>query len=576
MGLSIAIAGGVTMMTLLVVFGLLSVMMVQLHVETTSGTEAFDNNNKILKTDIRISGVNASSGSKLINFTLTNDGSQKLWNYDEFDVLLTYDANVLGSKKRVTEQFTYNATAFSVSNGIEGIDPDFDVQRGCNVIASGNFNVTLTPGVDYSIPAGEAFVRIINTRLTGNGPTTGNLVNQDVNDFTAFVGYASDFTNEINFTRTNNPGGALDTRVCWELIDYQGLPDGPNAIHVLDRNFITYTTTSLTATGPSPAISPMDDNDVVVFITGQAGDDNSQFDWNNAMSTSEWLGVTDQPQFTRGQADGSEDTNELSYAVVEFTGPNWIIQRVEHNYGGTALETENAPATFNQIGKLNKAFLHTQHRTGTGLDDLHEMGEEAWLSGVDEISFDLEDSADAPYSDYYTVAWIIENIQNKGGPMNVQHLSGSRASGGGAEDIFTETIPTPVNLIDSTSIIGENSISTGAGNSYPRGALALELTDTDEVTIYRADTGQTQDYRFSVVEWPQSTKCVNGSSDIIEVNEWTFNCIKFDYFEAGIVNPLESPEILAKLQYPVFATGLLEISISTDNGITTNSTTIVS
>ena len=112
------------------------------------------------------------------------------------------------------------------------------------------------------------------------------------------------------------------------------------------------------------------------------------------------------------------------------------------------------------------------------------MGEEAWISDVDEISFDLENTANAPYTDYYTVAWIIENTQSIGGPMNVQHLSGSRAAGGGAEDIFTETIPNPVALLASTSVIGENGISGGAGNSYPRGALALELTDTDEVTIW--------------------------------------------------------------------------------------------
>jgi len=562
-------------MTIMMIFVVVSVMVFQLQVETTASSQAFDNNDEITKTSISISGINYTVGSNLVNFTLTNKGSEKLWNYDEFDILVTYDADISGTKTTRTEQFTYNTTAFAVSIAMGSVSPDFNVQRGCSIIAAGNFNVTLTPGIDYTEPTGEAFVRIVNTRLTGNGPTTGNLVNQDVNDFSAFVGYASDFTNEINFTRVANPGGALNTRVCWELIDYRGLSDGPNAIRVLDRNFITYASSALTATAPSPPVPTTNGNDVVVFITGQAGDDSSQFDWNNAMSTSEWLGGTEQPRFTREQADGSQDTNDLSYAVVEFIGSNWIIQRVEHNYGGVGPppETETPVTTVNA---LNKAFLHTQHRTGTGLDDLHEMGEEAWISDVDEISFDLENTANAPYTDYYTVAWIIENTQNIGGAMNVQHLLGSRSAGGGAEDIFTETIPNPVALLASTSVIGENGISGGAGNSYPRGALALELTDTDEVTIYRADTGQPNNYRFSVVEWPGSTACTGGTSDIIEINEWTINCIKFDYFEPDVVNPNESPEILTKLQYPLFTNGLLNISVSTDKGITVNQTTTVS
>lgn len=571
MGLSVAISGGIIMMTMMIIFGVFAVMLFDIQIETTSKSQVFNNNNKISKTGISISGINSTIGSNLVNFTLTNQGSEKLWNYDDFNVLVTYDADIAGSKTRVTEKFNYNATAFEISNSIESLSPDFYIQRGCNIIAAGNFNVTLSPGIDYTVPTGEAFVRIVNTRLTGNGPTTGNINNQDVNDFSAFVGYASDFSNEINFTRPNNPGGALDTRVCWELIDYRGLPDGPNAIRVLDRNFITYTSSSLTATGPASSTSPIDENDVVVFITGQSGDDSSQFDWNNAMSTSEWLDLTDQPQFTRGQADGSEDSNDLSYAILEFNGLNWKVQRVEHNYSGVGPPPETESITA--VSSISKAFLHTQHRTGNNLDDLHEMGEEAWLSDVDEISFDLEDSAEAPYTDYYTVAWVIENTQNKGGPMNVQHLSGSRAAGGAGEDIFTEIIPTPVSLIDSTSIIGENGISGGAGNSYPRGALALELTDTDEVTIYRADTGQSNDYRFSVVEWPQSTACSGGTSKIIEINEWTINCIKFDYFEPKVINPYESSELLTKLQYPVFVNGLLEISVSTDKGITVKQTT---
>ena len=50
--------------------------------------------------------------------------------------------------------------------------------------------------------------------------------------------------------------------------------------------------------------------------------------------------------------------------------------------------------------------------------------------------------------------------------------------------------------------MGENTRSTGANTDYPSGAIALQLSGLDEVTLYRSDNGETQNFRFSVVEWP--------------------------------------------------------------------------
>ena len=559
-------------MTIMMIFVVVSVIAYQIQVETTASSYAFDNNDEITKTDISISGINASSGSKLVNFTMTNVGSEKLWNYDDFDILITYDANILGKRTPQTEQFTYNALAFEISTGKEGDSPDFNVQRGCTTIPDGNFDGTLNAGVDYVAPTGEAFVRIVNTRLTGNGNDSGyNNPWAVIEDFGAFVRVV-DFPTQIIFTRNANPV-AEDTQVCYEIIDYVGLPDSDNAIQVLDQNFVTYTTGLTAVSGPS--VTPTDDADVVVFITGQAGEENISTQWGETLSTASWDDVNDQAVFTRGEASGSEDDNDLSYAIVEFTGINWKIQRFQHTYIGTAPEIQN----ITPLGSLSKAFLHTQHSSGTdtGLDT---QGEEAWLSATDEITFDLETNAN--FGGVVTVAWVIENLQNSGTIMNSQHLSGSRAANFPCQplacepDTWTETIPTPVLSTTNTAIMGENNRSFGGGIAYPRGAIALELTADDTITLTRTDTGQNQNYRFSVVEFPHTVKCIKGTSNNIAVNEWTINCIKFDYFEPDVVNPNESPEILTKLQYPLFTNGLLNISVSTDKGITVNQTTTVS
>ena len=78
------------MVTIMLIFGVLAVLLYEVQVETISGSQAFDNNDEISKTDIKILDVNASSSSSTMNFTFTNVGSEKLWNYDDFDILVTF------------------------------------------------------------------------------------------------------------------------------------------------------------------------------------------------------------------------------------------------------------------------------------------------------------------------------------------------------------------------------------------------------------------------------------------------------------------------------------------------------
>ncbi len=88
----------------------------------------------------------------------------------------------------------------------------------------------------------------------------------------------------------------------------------------------------------------------------------------------------------------------------------------------------------------------------------------------------------------------------------------------------------------------------------------------DNVEWYRGRDGQAGDFAMQVIQFPQSEWCIGGTSTIISINEWTIDCITYDYLDPGIVNPNEAPEVLTKLQHPIFANGFLQITISTDNG----------
>jgi len=320
LGLSIAIAGGITIFTIIVIFSTIFIASEKIHEEGLAGTLIFENDDEILKTKLEIYGLNATVSSNLVNFTLKNVGIEKLWKYDEFDFIITYDADIGGIPTRVTEQLAYNPTAFAISPAVATETEDFKIQNGCTTIVAAAFSRTLTAGADYDAPSGEAFVRITNTRLTGNGVTAGG-GNQIVDDFTAYISDASDLTTQIVFTRDSNPG--TDTRICYEIIEYIGIPGAENSFVVLDQNSVSYTAGSLTVSGTTIPSGATDDDDVVVFITGQAGNNPTFLDWNQAMSIADWNRDYNQPEFRRGEAAVIPNDNDISYAVVEFTGSNW-------------------------------------------------------------------------------------------------------------------------------------------------------------------------------------------------------------------------------------------------------------
>ena len=579
MGLSVAIAGGITIFTIIVIFSTIFIASEKIHEEGLAGTLIFENDDEISKTKLEIYGLNATVGSNLVNFTLKNVGIEKLWKYDEFDFFITYDADIGGIPTRINEKLNYNEAAFVASPATSIETSEFYIQRDCLTIPNGVLTTTLTAGVDYDAPTGEAFVRLTNTRLTGGGHTDDSNDDQSVQEFTVMISDASDLTNQIVFERVFGPA-AVDTGFCIEIIEFRGFFDSPNAIKVLDRNEVTYPTSSLTVSGPSVIPTDLSGSDVVVFITGQMGHDTVSSDWNNALSIAEWDSVNNEPDFKRGQADGSLDQNLISYAVVEFTGSNWKIQRYEHTVtvDGVQVDIDFDSVGLEELSDISNAFLHTQHSATDDTPD--ELGAEVWISADDTLSIFAEGSGS---STRVIGIWIIENRQGQGVRLNSQHFSHEYVN---TNDILRVlNAPADFVAVDSmktASIFGENARSTGGVTRYPTGSIGITLFDVDDIRLLRSDNnggggeqGQDQRIRFSLVEYPRPEKCVGGDSGLIAINEWTFSCITYDHFDPGIINTGESSEILGKIEYPIFANGLLEIILVTDNGKALNKTMTV-
>ncbi len=406
---------------------------------------------------------------------------------------------------RQTIDAGYETTyCFRISNGAYELDAytryaelttsperDFEIQRKTSNFSTQS--LTLVAGVDYTAPSAStsAFVRITNSHYTGAGDSsTGGTQNSD--DVTAYISNPSNIMTSFTIQR---PATAIatTTRVSWEIIEFIGAPGSDNEMIVRSQTSVTYGTTAIVATGT--AVSGItDDSDVVVFITGQLNPDTGTANYNTGQSTSEWYAPTDVPVFRRDNA--GTDASIVSYAVVEFKGPNWIVQRNQHTYtaAGTT-ETESISA----VSSLSRTFIHTQKRNAAALTGTDEFGHEVWLSSVGFVSYYLEPGATTP-SGQTSVAWIIENIQTSAGEMDVTRSSGN--SNGGSEPL-TISVPIGKTLSDITNAsIFVNTRAAGTGTLYPRPIAGATIASTTHYELWRSDTGASLAYRTEIVEWP--------------------------------------------------------------------------
>lgn len=108
MGLSVAIAGGIVMFALVYILLMLPGVVDQTGSITKASSQISDVENSILKTNISMSALSATSGSSTIDLTVSSSGTEKLWNYEKFSLIVTYP--IAGNTNK-TESFTYQSGA---------------------------------------------------------------------------------------------------------------------------------------------------------------------------------------------------------------------------------------------------------------------------------------------------------------------------------------------------------------------------------------------------------------------------------------------------------------------------------
>jgi hypothetical protein len=369
---------------------------------------------------------------------------------------------------------------------------DFRVQRG--VINMNADTETITAGVDYDAPASadRAFIRITNTGYTGAGPDLGSGT-RNADDITVYMTNPENITNSVTFQRgASSPD---TTRISYEIVEYTGVAGGDNEIVVRRQEDLAYVSGNTTLT--SSAVSGIvQDADVAVFITGQYNANTGATVYTRGASTAAWNAGADTVTFTRG---GSGSIANISYAVVEFTGSNWRVQRAEHTYTAAgATETESITA----VNSLSRTFLHTQKRFSVSTHA--NFGHEVWLSGIGQVSFLLDAAATTP-TGQVSVAWVIENTQTTGTPMDVSRSSGLLDTVGTSPETNIVSIGKTLSDLSVASIFTNNRSDT-TNNTWPEPIMGARIISTTQYELWRGDITANQNYRTEIVEWPTAER----------------------------------------------------------------------
>jgi len=396
----------------------------------------------------------------------------------------------------------------------KGLTQDFNVTRGTCVIAAGATTETITNGTNYTLLTDKShtFIRIVNARLTGAGPTSGGYDNNvEGGDYATRIDNPDNLDTSITFRRCTGDA-VYDCRVTWELIQYVGASGGENEFIVRDVGDVT-TASGQSIDGDSNITTIVDIDKVCCFITGQAADETTDADWFEFLFVAEMRengggGCT--PWFWRAKTSATDAY--VSYAVVEFVGSNWRdVQRLNISTEASTAWTTASPNEYTDVTlqseggidllDASKTFLHVQYATdndATGLDDAGDN-----IEIISSTHLRIRNKAIT--GNRYKIAWIVENMYNGTGEMEVEHVQfyDSTVNGGTEERTWTQSI-SAIDSIWNTSIMGECASVDGTGTAYPRGAIDLRLTDVDEVTLTECDDGQERQITFDVVQWPCS------------------------------------------------------------------------
>jgi len=104
MGLSVAISGGIILTVFMLILLSLPGFVDKMFSIGDITSQVSQQEQEISNTEINVDQISVLGGSPTVNFTLNNEGSEKLWNFEDFDLFIEYDG---ASPGKLIEELTF-------------------------------------------------------------------------------------------------------------------------------------------------------------------------------------------------------------------------------------------------------------------------------------------------------------------------------------------------------------------------------------------------------------------------------------------------------------------------------------
>jgi len=133
MGLSIAISGAIILSVLMIVLMTITGFVGNVFTVGDASTQISELEKTISDTEISLDALEAQTNSALVNFTLNNDDIEKLWNFENFNVLVQYE----NATDTFVEELSFNGDC----SGIAPIAGNWCIETiGADILDEGIIN----------------------------------------------------------------------------------------------------------------------------------------------------------------------------------------------------------------------------------------------------------------------------------------------------------------------------------------------------------------------------------------------------------------------------------------------------
>lgn len=355
MGLSIALAVGIASVALFTILFTYNSMNNSIYDYVLSRSEIAEIDDSISKTSIDIRYPNATAGSSMVSFSMVENGTEKLWNFDKFTVIVTYDADIGGVSTQTTEKFTYNSARAFAQDGIsigaaQFARPISDISKGGWTDTAGGdsdgvlydeINETSRSDINYARSASLSLLSPTDTWTTG---------------LSSVIDPQESSSHIVSYVYRKNGGGAVTLDVTARLM--QGATQIASWTHSDVGTSFTLAQQTLTA---AQADSITDYSDLRLEFTGTYVSGLVQ-----ARSDVSWANLQVPPT-----PDGVYDCSDVSISSSQWTIDRIAYDRLDPRILGTSeLGKVCIKLTNNVIAGGNVKIIVSADNGKTGTESL--------------------------------------------------------------------------------------------------------------------------------------------------------------------------------------------------------------